>query len=80
MKNMKNTPADALRLFPWVVHVSHVSHVFQVLPVLACVAAGGDADACTLPKIRRYFPAPCPAGNSRRAVGLFRHSPKGAMT
>ena len=64
MKNMKNTPADALRLFPWVVHVSHVSHVFQVLPVLACVAAGGDADACTPRKIRGSFWEGVSAGNS----------------
>ena len=77
MKNMKNTPADALRLFPWVVHVSHVSHVFQVLPVLACVAAGGDADACTLPKIRRYFPATCDTGNSHPDDALVHGERKG---
>jgi hypothetical protein len=82
MRNMKNPQAGALSCLLQVIqvfHVIHVIHVFQVFPMRACVA-GGHAGGTGHPKFARFswgFPR---AGNSRRALGLFADSPKGAMT
>lgn len=79
MRNMKNPQAGALSCLLQVIQVFHVIHVFQVFPMRACVA-GGHAGGTGHPKFARFswgFPK---AGNSRRALGLFADSPKGAMT